>query len=49
MVVHSRRASRTLEMLSYSAGKDKSFSEYLAPPREQGTKMLKLDKSAVDI
>lgn len=43
MVVHSRRASRTLEMLSYSAGKDKSFSEYLSPPREQGTKMLKLD------
>jgi outer membrane lipoprotein-sorting protein len=43
MVVHSRRSSRTLEMLSYSSGKDKSFSEYLSPPREKGTKMLKLD------
>lgn len=43
MVVHSRRSSRSLEMLSYSSGKDKSFSEYLSPPREQGTKMLKLD------
>lgn len=42
MIVHSRRASRTLEVLSYSSGKDKSFSEYLSPPREQGTKMLKL-------
>jgi outer membrane lipoprotein-sorting protein len=43
MIVHARRASRTLELISYSEGTDKSFSEYLSPPREKGTKMLKLD------
>ena len=42
MIVHSRRASRTMEMLSYSSGNDKSYSEYLSPPRDKGTKMLKL-------
>ncbi|MDD2543074.1 MAG: outer membrane lipoprotein-sorting protein [Candidatus Cloacimonetes bacterium] len=42
MTVHSRRASRTMEMISYSQGNDEAFSEYLSPPREKGTKMLKL-------
>lgn len=42
MIVHARRASRTLELISYSEGTEKSFSEYLSPPREKGTKMLKL-------
>ena len=43
MIVHSRRASRTMEAISYSRGNSKFYSEYLAPPREKGTKMLKLE------
>jgi len=43
MVVHSPRGSRTMEMKSWTAGESKAFTEYLAPAREQGTKMLKLD------
>ncbi len=42
MVVHGKRASRTIKLRSWKQGKD-SFSEYLSPPRERGTKMLKLD------
>lgn len=44
MVVHSRRASRTIESVNYSFGNNKFYSEYLSPPRDKGTKMLKLDK-----
>jgi len=29
--------------MTYSEGDKKSFTEYLTPPREQGTKMLKLE------
>ncbi len=43
MTVHGRRKSRTIESKSYSVGRLKSYSEYLAPAREKGTKMLKLD------
>src|ERR1035437_411775 len=43
MVIHNKRNSRTVESKSWSMGEKKSFSEYLAPPREQGTKMLKLN------
>lgn len=42
MVVHGRRNSRTIESKSWIKGQDESFTEYLAPPREAGTKMLKL-------
>jgi outer membrane lipoprotein-sorting protein len=42
MIIHSRRGSRTIEAKSWLQGTEKSFTEYLAPPREQGTKMLKL-------
>ncbi|UCH11514.1 MAG: outer membrane lipoprotein-sorting protein [Fidelibacterota bacterium] len=42
MVVHGRRASRTITSRSWVEGTDKAFTEYLAPPREAGTKMLKL-------
>ena len=42
MVIHGRRGSRTLSIRSWIQGTDKSFSEYLDPPRERGTKMLKL-------
>ncbi len=43
MIVHGRRGSRTIESKSWIEGDDKSFTEYLAPPREAGTKMLKLE------
>lgn len=42
MVVHSKRASRTISSINYGQGTDKFFSEYTSPPREKGTKMLKL-------
>jgi len=41
MVIHSKRSSRTVESINHSSGNDKFFSEYTAPPREKGTKMLK--------
>jgi outer membrane lipoprotein-sorting protein len=44
MVIHGRRESRTIESKSWVQGVDKSFTEYLAPAREKGTKMLKLEK-----
>lgn len=44
MVIHGRRVSRTVESRSWAEGETKAFTEYLAPAREKGTKMLKLDK-----
>jgi len=41
MVIHGPRSSRTVESESWAEGKS-SFTEYLAPAREKGTKMLKL-------
>jgi outer membrane lipoprotein-sorting protein len=43
MIIHGRRGSRTITSRTYSVGDTKSFTEYLSPPREQGTKMLKLE------
>lgn len=42
MIIHGRRGSRTMQSKSWIQGDEKSFTEYLAPPREKGTKMLKL-------
>lgn len=42
MLIHGRRGSRTIESKSWVQGDDRSFTEYLSPPREQGTKMLKI-------
>ena len=42
MVIHGRRNSREMTSISYSEGAQKSFTEYLSPAREKGTKMLKL-------
>ncbi|OQX95870.1 hypothetical protein B6I21_03160 [candidate division KSB1 bacterium 4572_119] len=42
MIVHGRRGDRTMTLKSWIEGSEKSFSEYLAPAREKGTKMLKL-------
>lgn len=43
MVIHGVRSSRSITSKSWIEGTDKSFTEYLAPAREKGTKMLKLD------
>lgn len=43
MTIHGRRGSRTIISRTYSVGDEKSYTEYLAPPREEGTKMLKLE------
>ncbi len=43
MIIHGRRASRTIVSKSWIVGTDKAFTEYLSPPREMGSKMLKLD------
>jgi len=42
MTIHGRRVSRTVEAKSWQRGTRDSFTEYLAPAREKGTKMLKL-------
>ncbi len=43
MTIHGRRNSRTITSISYTMGTEQSFTEYLSPAREKGTKMLKLD------
>jgi outer membrane lipoprotein-sorting protein len=42
MIVKGRRSSRTIESKNWVVGTDLAFTEYLSPPREAGTKMLKL-------
>jgi len=42
MIIHSRRATRTLKLKSWVQGEDKAFTEFLEPARDRGTKMLKL-------
>ncbi len=44
MIIHGARASRTITSRTYSVGDKEAFTEYLSPAREQGTKMLKLQK-----
>ena len=39
MVIHGRRGSRTVKSKSWLRGQDESFTEYLAPAREKGTKI----------
>jgi outer membrane lipoprotein-sorting protein len=43
MVIHGKRRDHTVTSKTYSVGAKQSFSEYLAPAREAGTKMLKVD------
>ncbi|MBW6500044.1 MAG: outer membrane lipoprotein-sorting protein [Bacteroidales bacterium] len=43
MIIHGNRASRTITSRTYAVGDKQSFTEYLSPAREQGTKMLKLE------
>ena len=42
MIIKGRRGTRTIKAKSWTQGVDKAFTEYLAPAREKGTKMLKL-------
>ena len=42
MIIHGRRGSRTVVSKSWAEGETKAFTEYLDPPREKGTKMLKV-------
>lgn len=43
MVIHGKRNDRVVTSRGYSQGHEKSFTEYLAPEREKGTKMLKME------
>lgn len=43
MIIHGSRGDRTIESKSWGEGDTKAFTEYLSPPREAGTKMLKLE------
>ena len=41
-IIHGRRSSRTIESKTWVVGIDRAYMEYLSPPREAGTKMLKV-------
>jgi len=43
MEIESARGTRTMQSKTWGEGDKKSFTEYLAPAREKGTKMLKLE------
>ncbi|HBE41035.1 MAG TPA: outer membrane lipoprotein-sorting protein [Bacteroidales bacterium] len=43
MIINGARSSRTITSKSYVVGDKQSFTEYLSPAREKGTKMLKLE------
>jgi outer membrane lipoprotein-sorting protein len=43
MIIYGKRNNRTVSSKGYTRGKNDSFTEYLAPAREKGTKMLKLE------
>jgi outer membrane lipoprotein-sorting protein len=42
MVIKGERETRTIKIKSWGQGLDKTFSVYLSPPRDKGTKMLKI-------
>ena len=42
MVVKGRRSNRIIESKNWIVGTELAFTEYLSPPREAGTKMLKI-------
>lgn len=43
MIIWGKRNNREVVSKGYAEGNTKSFTEYLSPQRERGTKMLKLD------
>ena len=42
LIINNGRLERILEMVSWMEGVERSYSLYKAPPRERGTKMLKI-------
>ncbi|MDF1695406.1 MAG: outer membrane lipoprotein-sorting protein [Saprospiraceae bacterium] len=42
MMIYGKRKNRTVRSKGYARGDKESFSEYLSPAKEKGTKMLKL-------
>lgn len=42
MIIHGRRESRSVKAKSWVQGETRSFTQYLEPARDAGTKMLKL-------
>ena len=42
MEIGTERTKRTMQSKTYGEGDHKAYTEYLAPAREKGTKMLKL-------
>ena len=42
LIINNGRLERVLEMVSWMEGVERSYSFYKAPPRERGTKMLKI-------
>lgn len=45
VIINRRGKKRSLKLVNWVQGDTKSFSEYLSPAREKGTKMLKIDKN----
>ncbi len=43
MIIHGRRGNREVGMRSWIQGMERSFTDYLSPARERGTRMLKLN------
>ncbi|MBG0859802.1 MAG: outer membrane lipoprotein-sorting protein [Bacteroidales bacterium] len=43
MIISGARGSRTIEFKTWAEGEERAFTEYTNPPREKGTKMLKLE------
>jgi len=43
MIIHGTRTTRTLESKTWSEGEDRSYTEYLSPARDAGTKILRID------
>ena len=44
MHIKGQRGNRSVISKTWIQGRDQSFTEYLDPPREKGTKMLKIDE-----
>jgi len=42
MVIHLKNGYREKEFVSYAQGREKSFAEFLSPPRDNGVKYLKI-------
>ena len=44
LIIYGKRFTRKMQSINYTQGTTHSFVEYIAPEREKGTKMLKLNK-----